>query len=160
MKSKLFRIHRDIRFSKDKTPYNTHLHMMWRPSGSETAPVFFFGSSPDYLSVGAGVAGLSGPRLARYRSAVDRDGDAIVDALETAHEGVGATLTDWGAPPLKRVPKPYDPDHPHGELLKRKSLTVGCELPDDWRDRGLVPSVNACARGLLPVWIWLNDELG
>ncbi|MEM8536231.1 MAG: DUF2461 family protein [Pseudomonadota bacterium] len=43
VKSKLFRPHRDVRFSKDKTPYNTHLHMMWQiEAGAPQNPVFFF----------------------------------------------------------------------------------------------------------------------
>ena len=54
VKTKLFRPHRDVRFSKDKTPYNAHLHLMWSPI-SDTAPAIFFGSSPDYLIVGVGI---------------------------------------------------------------------------------------------------------
>jgi uncharacterized protein (DUF2461 family) len=35
---KVFRIHRDVRFSKDKTPYNTHLHLMWSRPGDAVPP--------------------------------------------------------------------------------------------------------------------------
>jgi uncharacterized protein (TIGR02453 family) len=56
--SKLFRIHRDVRFSKDKTPYNTHLHLLWSRPGDAVTPAWFFGASPDYLTFGMGVMGL------------------------------------------------------------------------------------------------------
>lgn len=52
--TKLFRPHRDVRFSKDKTPYHLHLHMLW-----STPPVgYFFGIGRDYLSVGGGIMGF------------------------------------------------------------------------------------------------------
>ncbi len=117
---KLFRINRDVRFSKDKTPYNTHVHLLW--SAGE-GPGFFFGLSHDYLTAGCGVMGLQKARLDAYRNAVDADGDAL-------HATVNS-LTDSGfrlePPELKRVPAPFDKNHPHGELLKRKSLAL-------WRD--------------------------
>ena len=56
--TKLFRPHRDVRFSKDKTPYQTHLHMMWQiESEARQNPVFFFGIGLDYVTAGAGIMG-------------------------------------------------------------------------------------------------------
>lgn len=153
---KVFRIYRDVRFSKDKTPYNPHLHLMWRQTGREDAPVWFFGSSPGYLIVGTGLAALPGPALTRYRSMIDRDGAEIAAAIDAARQSVGAELSDWGPPPLKRVPKPYAPDHPQGDLLRRKSLTVSAPLPADWRAAGLVKAIHKTAEGLLPLWRLLD----
>ncbi|MCE8009103.1 DUF2461 domain-containing protein [Aestuariivita sp.] len=148
VKPKLFRIHRDVRFSKDKTPYNTHLHLLWSPvSGGVLAPGWFFGLGADYFTLGLGVMGLQGESLARYRAFVDRHGDAVQGALARS----GATLSDWGPAPLKRVPKPYAADHPHGDLLRRKALTVALEMPEDWEAVGLVKSVNAQFARLRPL---------
>ncbi|NRB00690.1 MAG: DUF2461 family protein, partial [Rhodobacteraceae bacterium] len=69
----------------------------------------------------------------------------------------GADFSDFGAPPLKRVPKPYAPEHPHGELLKRKSLTITAPLPTNWQNDGLVPSILTVAKALEPVRAWLAD---
>lgn len=153
-KPKLFRIHRDVRFSKDKTPYNAHLHLMWSPP-SPTAPVWFFGSSPDYLIIGMGVMNLQGDTLIRYRAFIDRDGDDLAAAITAS----GATISDWGPEPLKRVPKPYGPDHPQANLLKRKALAVNLPLPRDWRDTGLVPSIKATMKTLMPVWALIDGAL-
>ena len=119
---KLFRVNRDVRFSKDKSPYNTHLHMAWSPGGD--GPVHFFGASPDYVTAGYGVFALAGDGLARYREMIDAEGDALVAAVAAA----GATVSDHGPPPLKRVPAPYAADHPHGDLLKRKGFAISADL--------------------------------
>lgn len=114
---KLFRVNRDVRFSKDKTPYNTHMHLLW-DDGS--GPGFFLGVSPEYITAGCGVMGLQKERLDRYRAKVDKHGDTIaadIKALITK----GYRLDD---PDLKRVPSPYDKNHIHGDLLKRKSLAL------------------------------------
>lgn len=154
-KPKLFRIHRDVRFSKDKTPYNAHLHLMW--SGDDpAAPSWFFGSSPDYCTLFTGLPGLSGAALTRFRAMIDRGGDALKVAMAKAETDVGACLSDFGAAPLKRVPRPFDADHPHGDLLRRKSLILGAPPAGDWRDTGFLPALTATARGLLPVWRVLN----
>ncbi len=154
--SKVFRIHRDVRFSKDKTPYNTHLHLIWSQTGRESAPAWFFGSAPDYLILGCGLMTMEKNALARFRAAVDADGAALSAALDTAARDAGASLSDYGPPPLKRVPKPYDPDHPQAELLKRKGIAVSAPLPQGWRSDGLIKSTLAAAEQLRPVWHWLD----
>lgn len=158
-KAKLFRIHRDVRFSKDKTPYNAHLHLSWTQP-REGKPAWFFGSAPDYLIFGMGIVGLEGEALTRYRGFIDSHGDDLSDAIEAAQALVGAGLSDWGPEPLKRVPKPYDNDHPHADLLKRKSLTVTAPFPAEWRDTGVLPNVAVLCAALMPIWSLLNAELG
>lgn len=115
VETKLFRPHRDVRFSKDKTPYHLHLHMLWSTPGMG----WFFGISPDYISAGGGCMGFDKPALAAFRSHVDDKGtdvQALVDQLADR----GLTLREAE---LKRVPAPYDKDHPQAPLLRRKSLT-------------------------------------
>ncbi|MEM6825452.1 MAG: TIGR02453 family protein [Pseudomonadota bacterium] len=152
---KLFRINRDVRFSKDKSPYNAHLHLAWVQEGA-AAPDWFFGASPSYLNVLTGVHGLTTAELGALRSAIDADGDGISAALAFAGTNVGATLSDFGAKPLKRIPKPFDQDHPQGALLKRKSLVVSAALEASWKENGLVPALRKTAAGLMPVWTWLD----
>lgn len=150
MKPKVFRIYRDVRFSKDKTPLNAHLHILWSPvTDNPFAPFYFFGSEPGSMSLGFGVPSLKGPDMARYRAFVDALGAQFQDALDQA----GMTWTNWGGEPLKRVPKPYDQDHPHADLLKRKSLIMHIDMPPDWREAegGLVSAVRAGFQSAAPV---------
>lgn len=150
-KPKVFRIHRDVRFSNDKTPYNTHLHLMWSRPG--LGPAWFFGSSPEYLILGMGIMGLEKDSLTTYRNMVDRHGDDLSDAIEAS----GAQIGTWGPDPLKRVPKPFDPDHPHAALLKRKALTLTTDLPKGWQGTGLLKSLNKMIPAILPVWKILDQ---
>ena len=120
--AKLFRIHRDIRFSKDKTPYNSHLHILIRRDGSRAG--LFFGLQTDRLVLGAGMMGFDKAQLSAYRDAVAAaSGMALESVLQTLLKDHGR----MNPPELARVPKPFDKDHERGELLRRKSLTV-------WRD--------------------------
>lgn len=157
VKPKLFRIHRDVRFSKDKTPYKTHLHMMWSPvDGGVLTPKWFFGLGDGYFILGLGVMGLQGDALDQYRRFVDNHGEALQTALDGAAESAGAQISDWGPPVLKRVPKPYSPDHPHAELLKRKALAISAPMPADWEQVGVVKAVNTRIEDLLPIYRVLN----
>ncbi len=154
---KVFRIHRDVRFSKDKTPYNAHLHVMWSRPVTAPAPAFFFGASPDYVILGMGVPELEGDGLQTYRTLVDRHGDDLTGAMAAARSAIGARLGDWGPDPLKRVPKPFSPDHPHAELLKRKSFALTADLPTNFAEVGLLKTLDTLIRPLLPVWKILDE---
>ncbi|WP_299354471.1 TIGR02453 family protein [uncultured Shimia sp.] len=152
VETKLFRPHRDVRFSKDKTPYHTHLHMLWSQGGLN----WFFGVAPDYISVGAGVFGFDKDALVRWREAADSNGGAIAAMI--------ATLTDNGArlgePELKRVPAPFDKDHPHGALLRRKGLTLWFDTDEAaLKKGGLTAWVETAFSELLPVQTALRSLL-
>jgi len=158
-KSKLFRIHRDVRFSKDKTPYNAHLHLMWSQP-EEARPAWFLGSAPDYLLLGVGLMGLNGESLTRYREFIDRQGHEMASEIAKAQTVIGASISDWGPAPLKRVPKPFAPDHPQAELLKRKALALTAPFPVAWRSDGLFSSSHMLIKALLPLWTLLNRVSG
>ncbi|PRY26592.1 uncharacterized protein (TIGR02453 family) [Aliiruegeria haliotis] len=140
-REKIFRINRDLRFSQDKTPYNTHIHMAFVPeSGPATRPSYMLGLSPEYFALGCGAMGFDKAGLAAFRErAAGPEGDRIVQLLvDLEAEGVRIP-----PPELKRVPAPFGADHPRGALLRRKSLM-------GWRDgakpeEGLGPDLTARA---------------
>ncbi len=155
---KLFRIHRDVRFSKDKSPYKTTLAMTWATADADAlAPVFYFGIDPGSTMVACGTPGFAGDDLRRYRAMVDTWGDALAEVIEAT----GGTLADIGPEPLKRVPKPYDADHPHGDLMRRKSLAVGLPLAPGWRDGddGLIGALTDRIETLAPFRRFMADRL-
>lgn len=157
---KLFRVHRDVRFSKDKTPYKTHQHMLWSRPGAEGAPAWFFGIAPEGCVMGMGMIGFEKDRLTTWRAMIDREGDALTDEIDAAGAGLGAAIADWGPPPLKRVPQPFGAEHPHADLLVRKSFALRAPLPDGWEDHGLLPAMVTVATGLLPIWRRLDSHFG
>ena len=115
--TKLFRPQRDVRFSKDKTPYHTHLHLLW--TTPERAQ-YFFGVSPDYVTAGGGRMGFDAKTLTRYRERLARLGPALLTEIETL-VGQGARLSE---PELKRPAPPIAPGDPLADLARRKSLTL------------------------------------
>lgn len=156
--AKLFRIYRDVRFSKDKAPYNAHLHMIWSPSGTaSTAPMWFFGSDPKGIVFMMGYPTLKGDELARYRGMIDQIGPDITKATQSA----GASLTSWGSDPLKRVPKPYAADHPSGDLLRRKGLVLKVSMDTSWRgsDDGLPGACRQITQRMMPAYRLLKDAI-
>lgn len=128
IKTKLFRPHRDVRFSKDKTPYKPHLHMMWQiESGAPQNPIFFFGVGADYVTAGAGMMGFEKAMITNWREMLDLDTDrmlAILTGLETA----GFAFRE---PALKRVPPPYDKGHAAASFLRMKAVVASRPVTPD-----------------------------
>lgn len=121
---KLFRIHRDVRFSKDKTPYNTHVRMAFfgKPgkTGQGTHSGFYFSLDTKGVFYGAGAMSLEKQGLEKYRRAVcDETHGAALDKLMKALVKKGCRLS---APDLKRVPSGYDVDPAYASLLQYKGL--------------------------------------
>ncbi|WP_417720923.1 TIGR02453 family protein [Salipiger sp.] len=115
VRTKLFRPHRDVRFSEDKTPYHVHLHAAWTvPDGR----AWYFGLSPEYATLGAGIMSFDEEQLENWREAVasgaGNDLTAMLDDLDAR----------IGEPELDEVPDPWEADHPNADLLRRKSLVV------------------------------------
>lgn len=123
---KIFRVYRDVRFSKDKTPYNAHLHISFAPEGTKM-PAYFFGLQPENLTLGAGTFGFDPGGLETYRHRVmGRDGGKLQAIIDTLKSG-GYRL---GEPALKKVPRGLPADHPRAELLRHKGLAAWYDFPD------------------------------
>ncbi len=121
-RSKIFRINRDLRFSKDKTPYNTHLHISFAPE--EENGMWFFGLEPDNLSLGFGVFEFPKARLETVRQQLNGPLGARMMELTTTLEAAGLRIPE---PALKRVPAGFEKDHPHSDALRRKGISA-------WKD--------------------------
>ena len=154
---KMGRIYRDVRFSKDKSPYNTYLHCYWR-GGGHPAQGWLLNIRADGVELMTGLHALDPDGVRQYRAAVHRDGDALVKAMEPAENG-GADLMSFGDDILKRAPKPYDPDHPHADLLKRKQIIMGRRLTEADTADGLIAAMTATARSLVPFWRWCSKAM-
>ena len=122
---RVFRPHRDVRFSKDKSPYKT---VAGAVAEGEDGAVYYAQVSADGLFVGSGYYHLQSDQLTRWRDAVDDEerGNEIADvvaALTKRRLEIGAMDT------LKTAPRGYSRDHPRVELLRMKGLTAGKSFP-------------------------------
>ncbi len=142
---KVFRANRDIRFSKDKSPYKTNI-----------AADVGMGAKGGYLSLDArgftvatGRYMLSPEEIAKFRKKVAADASgtqlaAIVSRLEKSGYDVGGEE-------LKRVPAPWPQDHPRAELLRRKSLYA-------WKNYGLKPWLGSSSARRYVVKMWTDAQ--
>jgi uncharacterized protein (TIGR02453 family) len=151
--AKVFRPYRDVRFSKDKTPYKTHAAAVVEQDGS-----LYVQLGADGLFVGGGYWHTESDQVQRLRAAVDddlsgRQLQAVLDGL-AGWEVMGERL--------KRMPKPYSPDHPRADLLLHKSLAAGLRLePDEWLHTAeCTERVAAAWRQVQPLNAWLSQHVG
>lgn len=127
----IWRIQRDIRFSKDKTPYKTHqAFRFWYGNDKKAGAGFYVRVSEGGAGLGAGLFHMERDQLERYREVVASPEGATLQRLI---DGLKAAGWDVGGEATKRVPRGYDADHPRAELLKHKGLYVIRETQPDPR---------------------------
>lgn len=154
----LMRIHRDTRFSADKTPYKDHLDLMfWAGSGrSRECPALFFRLTAERLYLGAGKHGFDSDEMAAYRAAVNdnRKGRQLARALAKITESGDYQL---GGSHYKRVPRGFDKDHERADLLRHNGLHVMYEVavPAVIHKPELVDHCLGHYQAMLPVLRWL-----
>ncbi|WP_435595153.1 DUF2461 domain-containing protein [Tsukamurella tyrosinosolvens] len=117
--AKVFRPYRDVRFSKDKTPYKTHQGAF---IGVGPATGYYLQIGAPGVRVGAGFYDASPTRLAAFRKAIDND--LYGPALEKVIAKLRRTGWEIGGETLKTAPRGWDADHPRIELLRHKSLSA------------------------------------
>jgi uncharacterized protein (TIGR02453 family) len=151
---KVFRPYRDIRFSKDKTPYKTH-QGIW------------FGESSMYLHVAASGLFIAGGYWDTTSAQVDRMRRAIADdvpgnALAQAVAAVKRKGYEIGGHQLTRVPAGYDKDHPRHELLRYKTLTAHREFgcPDWLPTPKTKREITKAWKSISPLVSWLDTHVG
>ncbi len=125
----LFRINRDIRFSKDKLPYKTHAGVQFRhESGKDAhAPGFYLHLEPDGVFVGVGLWQPDAPALSKIRDAIVAHPERWQRA--SMAEAFRAVFSPGGES-LKNPPKGYDPGHPLVEDLKRKDFIASTSFTE------------------------------
>jgi uncharacterized protein (TIGR02453 family) len=132
-----FRIYRDTRFSRDKSPYKTHLgaSFPWLDEAGAAVDAGahanggYFHFEPGEMFVGGGMWRAEKPRLEALRRAIVEDPDAVRAAVE--EPGFVAWFGDVHThEALKRVPKGYPPDHPMADMFRWKDVVFGRRLSD------------------------------
>ena len=151
----LFRIYRDTRFAKDKSPYKTHAGLYFAPPGGRESPGAGF-----YLHVEPGNVFMAGGIWHPDPDTLKRIRDAIAAKPAAWKKATKAVPLDDGEK-LSRPPRGYDPEHPLVEDLKRKSFTTTREFTEaqasapDFADR-----YAAACRGAVPLMKFLAAAVG
>jgi uncharacterized protein (TIGR02453 family) len=155
--TKLFRPYRDVRFSKDKSPYKDHQGAY---AAAEDGIGWYLQVSRDGLMAAGGWYSPQGRQLARYRDAVDSAvGSQLEKAIAVARRA-GYVLDEGDL--MKTRPRGVPEDHPRLDLLRHRQLTLTHQLgaPAWASGRGAVAKVRAQWRALTPLVEWLVDHVG
>lgn len=158
----LRRIHRDTRFSKDKTPYHTHIHIVfWIGGHPNRSAGIHFVLADDHFGYGAGHWAFDADGLRRYRDAVliTQTRNALEEACNTA-AAIGCSL---GEPELVRVPRGFEADDPAADWLRRKGI-VARTRDGKGHDHRLftveaTDYLTDILRALAPVNRWIRDQV-
>ncbi len=155
------RVHRDVRFTKDKSPYKDHLDL-WFWHGHQkgwNAPGFFFRLTEKKVLLGSGMHLFDKDQLANYRAAVldPKKGAALSKALKA----VAADGESTGEPVRKKVPRGFDAEHPRADLLKHDGLHAYWEgpVPKEARTAAFPAWCAEHFRAQWPVGKWLLSVL-
>jgi uncharacterized protein (TIGR02453 family) len=151
---KIFRPYRDVRFSRDKSPYKTHI-------GAVIGGTGYIQLSAEGLGAGAGFWQLATDDLARYREAVASDGPGA-ELEKLIAEIEKADVTVHGHDALKSAPRGYPADHPRITLLRYKGLTTWKQWPvEPWLETAAAKDrLVSFFRTSQPLCTWLTDHVG
>jgi uncharacterized protein (TIGR02453 family) len=126
-KSCVFRIYRDVRFSKDKSPYKTNLAAFIAPGGKKTmSPGYYFHIQPRMFFAAAGKHMPDASELLKIRNAVATNTKEFLKIVERG--SFKKRFGELDGDRLSRPPKGFDAEHPAIEYLKLKSFTVSEEF--------------------------------
>lgn len=158
-KSKLFRIYRDVRFSKDKTPLNSH----WSMSFARTKPYlrggYYLRLNPEGCYLACGFWNPSPSDMALIRSNIDAEANEMRKAIN--NKKLKATWGEMVGDAVKSAPRGYKKDHPDIDLLRFKQLVFSKEFSvKDMHSKDLMKKVVSSYKDIRPFFNYMSDILG
>ena len=157
----LYRLNRDIRFSRDKRPYKTHVAaLLWEGGERHDAPGVYLHVSPEEVIFGGGIYAFEEARLDRWRKLLHNlsSAERLEAALAAARKGgLKLEISDK----LQRPARGFDPEGPRAELSKYKGLAViRKSKPAAWLNTPeALERAETAARAYAPLHAWMRDEL-
>ena len=157
----IFRLHRDVRFSKNKSPYKTNLGILWWEGNRKKMECsgFYFHIEPGYFFLGAGQYMFADDLLKKYRQIIyNPDKAKELDSIVKKLKKKGFEL---GGKTYKRVPKGFDAEYPYSDYL----LYNGIYVYDESKDLKKLQKDNAAKyvykkfAEMLPVHQWLVKNI-
>ena len=156
----LYRIYRDTRFSRDKTPYKTSVGVHFRHEAGKGAhaPGFYLHAEPGNCFVGCGIWRPAGLALRQIREAIDEDPDGWM--LASRDPGLTAAF-ELSGDSLVRAPKGFSVDHPQIEDLRRKDFIAVTRIGEsDVVSDNLLDLFTQLCRSAAPLQRWLCGAIG
>ena len=151
-------INNDLRFNPDAAPYKDHLMLrFWEGSPKKTAPTLMVHLSPERVGFASGFVPAD---VDRWREVIaGDDGEELAASIAALAK---AKKADVVGQELKKVPAPYDADHPRADLLRHKALQIRWiePLPASATKPGFVGWLTRRLEAAMPVHRSLVDAFG
>ena len=157
-KAKLFRIYRDVRFSKDKTPYNGHFSMSFSREGAFRRGGYYLKIKPNETMIGGGFWRPESKDLKLIRSHIATDSSPLRKILKSKKfkDMFGQLDGDL----LQKAPRGYEPDHKDIDLLKYKSFVVMRTFKDsEVTSPDFLENVIGTFKNVRPFFDYMSDIL-
>jgi uncharacterized protein (TIGR02453 family) len=155
-----YRIHRDTRFSKDKSPYKTHIAAVFPRSGlgKHEGAGFYIHITPTELLIGGGLYMPMPEDLAAVRDHIDKEAKSFLDTIGSRQ--FRKLFGTVGGEQLARVPRGFAADHPAADYLRHKQFLVGRNFESDVATTpALYKLVVETFRGMVPFVRFLNEPI-
>ena len=159
-KSKMMRIYRDVRFSKDKTPYKAHFANSYSRLGKELRGGYFLRIRPGESFLAGGFWEPSKDDLFRIRKEIEQDASEIRAILDHAayKKHFGGTFESFSE--LKTAPRGFDKEHPDVDLLRKKGFIATKNFTDaEVLSPDFIDKVDESYKALRPFFDLFSDIL-
>ena len=158
----IFRLHRDVRFSKNKAPFKTNMGLyFWEGSGKKMeCSGLYFHIEPKLFFLGAGMYQFTKDQLIKYRETVSNPAKAkeLNDLVKKLLKNKKYQL---GGKTYKKTPRGFDPDYAYNELLLHSGFYVYYESNDfsELTKRDAVQVAYAIFKDIYPIHRWFVDNI-
>jgi len=157
-KTKLFRIYRDVRFSKDKTPYNSHFSMSMNRAGVHRRGGYYLRITPGDTVVVGGFFGPEPKDMKLIRSHIAQDDKPLRKVLKL--KKIKDTFNGLEGDAVKTAPKGYSKDHPAIDLLRHKQLFLKRHFKDkEVTDKNFMKEVVKTFKNIQPFFDYMSEIL-
>jgi len=157
-----FRINRDIRFSKDKSPYKTHMGI-WLPCGSRSSESsgYYLQIDKENTFVGGGMYCPMPEQLQKIRKEINFFHEDLVSIImEKSFKSTYGNLSRDENTTLKNPPRGFDKEHPAIEFLKLKSFTAIQKFDvTEATQKDFVAKISQKMKALKPLNDYINRAL-
>lgn len=157
-KKKLFRIYRDVRFSKDKTPYNSVFRMSLAREGAYRRGGYYLQIGPGQTMIGGGFYNPEPKDLKLIRSHIASDEKPLRKIIKS--KKFQDTFKTLRGNQVKTAPKGYDKEHPSIDLLRYKSFYVFREFKDaEVTKPDFIKEVTKTYKAIQPYFSYMTEIL-
>ena len=157
-KKALYRVYRDVRFSKDKTPYKTVWSGSFKRATKYLRGGYYFHLEPGNSFLGGGFWGPSSADLKLIRSSISEFGDELLNIINSKQ--FVSNFGELGGDKLKTAPKGIAKDHEYIDLLRHKQFLLGKKFTDaQVMSKDFIKELNGGFEAMRPFFDFMSEAL-